>query len=290
MKIDLELILPDEGSSFRLLHTKTTAEKFSWQYHYHPEYEIVCVLHGDGTRHVGNHFSTYENGDLVLMGPNLPHAGFGLNAHGMHEEIVVQIKDDVFKESILTRPEMNDIVLLLEKAKYGLHFYGHTKEMVTKKLKKLIKLAAFEKYIQFLSALYMMATSTEYELLNPDIDLSSLLKKNNSRLQNIFTYVEQHYNEEVNIKKVAAIANLSVPSFCNYFKKLMNCTFTDFINQYRIQRACTLILQEKPIMEICYDCGFNNVAYFNKVFKMIMKKTPTEYKREKQNGLIKAIA
>jgi AraC-like DNA-binding protein len=202
----------------------------------------------------------------------------------------VQIKDDVFKESIFTRPEMNDIVLLLEKAKYGLHFYGHTKEMVTKKLKKLIKLAAFEKYIQFLSALYMMATSTEYELLNPDIDLSSLLKKNNSRLQNIFTYVEQHYNEEVNIKKVAAIANLSVPSFCNYFKKLMNCTFTDFINQYRIQRACTLILQEKPIMEICYDCGFNNVAYFNKVFKMIMKKTPTEYKREKQNGLIKAIA
>jgi len=93
MKIDLEIILPDEGSSFRLLHTKTTAEKFPWQYHYHPEYEIVCVLNGDGTRHVGNHFSTYENGDLVLMGPNLPHSGFGLNAHGMHEEIVVQIKD-----------------------------------------------------------------------------------------------------------------------------------------------------------------------------------------------------
>jgi len=290
MKIDLEIILPDEGSSFRLLHTKTTAEKFPWQYHYHPEYEIVCVLNGDGTRHVGNHFSTYENGDLVLMGPNLPHSGFGLNAHGIHEEIVVQIKDEVFKESILTRPEMNDISLLLEKAKYGLWFYGNTKMKVTKKFKKLIKLSAFEKYLELLSALYVMAASNEYELLNPNVDLSSLLKKNNSRLQNIFTYVEQHYNEEVNIKKVAAIANLSVPSFCNYFKKLMNCTFTDFINQYRIQRACALILHEKSVTEISYDCGFNNVAYFNKVFKGIMKKTPTEYKREKQNGLLKAIA
>jgi len=290
MKIDLEIILPDEGSSFRLLHTKTTAEKFPWQYHYHPEYEIVCVLNGDGTRHVGNHFSTYENGDLVLMGPNLPHSGFGLNAHGIHEEIVVQIKDEVFKESILTRPEMNDISLLLEKAKYGLWFYGNTKMKVTKKLKKLIKLSAFEKYLELLSALYVMAASNEYELLNPNVDLSSLLKKNNSRLQNIFTYVEQHYNEEANIKKVAAIANLSVPSFCNYFKKLMNCTFTDFINQYRIQRACALMQHEKSVTEISYDCGFNNVAYFNKVFKGIMKKTPTEYKREKQNGLLKAIA
>ena len=290
MKIDLELILPDEGSSFRLLHTKTMAEKFPWQYHYHPEYEIVCVLHGDGTRHVGNHFSTYENGDLVFMGPNLPHSGFGLNAHGMHEEIVVQIREDVFKESILTRPEMNDISLLLEKTKYGLHFFGHTKEKVSRKLKKVTKLSAFEKYIEFLSALYDMATSNEYELLNPDIDLSSLLKKNNSRLQNIFSYVEKHYSEEVDIKKVAAIANLSVPSFCNYFKKLMNCTFTDFINQYRIQRACALMQQEKSITEICYDCGFNNVAYFNKVFKMMMKKTPTEYKREKQGNLMRAIA
>ena len=290
MKIDLELILPDEGSSFRLLHTKTTAEKFPWQYHYHPEYEIVCVLNGDGTRHVGNHFSTYENGDLVLMGPNLPHSGFGLNAHGMHEEIVVQIKDDVFKESILTRPEMNDIALLLEKAKYGIRFYGHTKQKATNKFRKLTKLSPFEKYVEFLSALHVMATSNEYELLNPNIDLSSLLKKNNSRLQNIFTYVEKHFNEEVNIKKVAVIANLSVPSFCNYFKKLMNCTFTDFVNQYRIQRACALLLHEKSITEICYECGFNNVAYFNKVFKMITKKTPTEYKREKQNNLMRSIA
>src|SRR5215831_4311528 len=122
MKIDLELILPDEGSSFRLLHTKTAPEKFPWQYHYHPEYEIVCVLRGDGTRHVGNHFSTYDNGDLVMMGPNLPHGGFGLNAHGVHEEIVIQIKEEVFKESILTRPEMSSVSLLLEKAKYGLLF------------------------------------------------------------------------------------------------------------------------------------------------------------------------
>jgi AraC-like DNA-binding protein len=248
------------------------------------------VLHGSGTRHVGNNFSSYENGDLVFMGPNLPHAGFGLNAHGMHEEIVVQIKEDVFKESILSRPEMSMVSSLIERAKCGVVFYGATKEKVTKRFKKLPALSVFERYIELLHSLQLMATSNEYELLNPNTTLSLLLKKNNSRLQNILSYVQQHYNEDVDIQKVAAIANLSVPSFCNYFKKLMNCTFTKFINQYRIQRACVLMLQEKTITEICYDSGFNNVVYFNKVFKAIMKKTPSEYKKEKQQGLMKAIA
>jgi AraC-like DNA-binding protein/quercetin dioxygenase-like cupin family protein len=290
MKVDLELILPDEGSSFRLLHTKTKPEKFPWQYHYHPEYEIVCVLHGNGRRHVGNNFSSYENGDLVFMGPNLPHAGFGLNAHGIHEEIVVQIKEEVFNESILTRPEMSAVASLVEKAKYGIAFKGAVKEKVTQRLKKLIKLASFEKYIELLFVLQLMATSDEFELLNSASTISMLAKKNNSRLQHILTFVEQHYNEEIDIKKVASIANLSVPSFCNYFKKLMNCTFTDFINQYRIQRACALMEQEKTITEICYDCGFNNVVYFNKVFKTITKKTPSEYRKEKLGDTVKAIA
>jgi len=280
MNVEFEIILPDEGSSFRLLHTKTRAEKYPWQYHYHPEYEIVCVLKGGGTRHVGNHFSNYDNGDLVFMGPNLPHAGFGLNAHGIHEEIVVQIKEEVIKESILPRPEMQVINTLLEKSRYGICFKDPFKEKVSKRLNRLLQLSPFDKFIELISVLHLMATSQEFELLNPTSALSTLTKKNNARLQNILTYVEQHYNEETDIKKAASIANLSIPSFCNYFKKIMSCTYTDFINQYRIQRACALLQQEKTVAEICFDCGFNNVAYFNKVFKSITLKTPTQYKKE----------
>jgi AraC-like DNA-binding protein len=91
--------------------------------------------------------------------------------------------------------------------------------------------------------------------------------------------VEQHYDEEIEIKKVADIAHLTVPAFCNYFKKVMNITFTDFINQYRIQQACTLLQQEKSIADACFGSGFNNVTYFNKVFKTIMKKTPSEFRK-----------
>jgi AraC-like DNA-binding protein/quercetin dioxygenase-like cupin family protein len=281
MKLEFEVIHPDEGSSFRLLHEKVIAEKYGWQYHFHPEYEIVCVLHGGGTRHVGNNVSHYENGDLVFMGPNLPHAGFGLNAHGLHEEIVVQIKEEVFSQSVVTRPEMGAIISLLEKVKYGISFTGAAKEKITKKLIRLLKLPAFEKFIEFLSILQIMATTQEFELLNPDTTISSAITKNNIRLQNIFNYVEQHFHEEIDIRKIASVANLSVPSFCNYFKKIMNSTFTDFVNQYRIQRACHLLEKEKTIYETCFECGFNNVGYFNKVFKLVTKKTPSAFKKEK---------
>ena len=285
LKIEFEIIHPDDGSSFRLLHTNTEAEHFAWQYHYHPEFEIACVLRGSGTRHVGNHFSSYDNGDLVFLGPNLPHAGFGLNAHGPHEEIVVQVKEEVFNQSITTRPEMAAIKRLLDNTKHGIYFTGNTKEKITKRLQKLLKLQPFERFIELISILQIMATSNEYVLINPATDLSSLIKKNNARLQKIFTYVEKHFNEEVNIRKVALTANLSVPSFCNYFKKTMGTTFTDFINQYRIQCACVLLQQEKTVSETSFECGFNNVAYFNKVFKTVTKKTPSEFKKEKTGTL-----
>jgi YesN/AraC family two-component response regulator len=282
MKLEYEMIRPDEGSSFRLLHEKVIAEQYSWQYHFHPEYEIVCVLRGSGSRHVGNNFSRYEDGDLVFLGPNLPHAGFGLNAHGLHEEIVIQIKEEVFTQSIISRPEMSVIRDFLEKVKFGVCFHGNTKELITRRLKRLLKLPQFEKFIELISVLQLMATSKEYELLNPETKISSAITKNNIRLQNIFNYVENHFAEEMDIRKVALVANLSVPSFCNYFRKIMNTTFTEFLNQYRIQRACSLLHQEKTIYETCYECGFNNVAYFNKVFKVITKKTPSEFKKERQ--------
>ncbi|HTQ28614.1 MAG TPA: AraC family transcriptional regulator, partial [Puia sp.] len=272
---------PDEGSSFRFLHTKTRAEEYPWQYHYHPEYEIVCVLHGSGTRHVGNHFSRYEHGDLVFLGPNLPHAGFGLNAHGPHEEIVIQVKEEVFQQSILSRPEMGPVTKLLENSRCGIYFTGQTKQRITRKLNRALKLSPFERFVEFISILQLMASTTEFELMNPSLTISPLIGKNSERLQKIFTYVEQHFQEDVDIKEVAALVNLSVPSFCNYFKKIVNSTFTEFLNKYRVQRACLSLQQEKTIAETCFECGFNNVPYFNKVFKSVTGKTPSSFKKEK---------
>lgn len=285
MKIEFELIQEDEGSSLRLLHEKLSSEKFSWQYHYHPEYELVYIVAGNGTRQVGNHISNYENGDLVLIGPELPHSGFGLNARGMIEQVVVQFKKEVFGPALLQRPEMKHINILLDKSRYGISFGDSAKKQVTKRLLHLTELPPFERYMEMLQILQILSSASEYALLNTQVTLPTTIRKVHVRLQNIFNYVEQNFHEEINIKNVADIAHLTVPAFCNYFKKTMNITFTDFINQYRIEQACQLLQQEKSVGEVCFECGFNNVPYFNKVFKNIVKKTPSEFKKTKSLAL-----
>jgi AraC-like DNA-binding protein/mannose-6-phosphate isomerase-like protein (cupin superfamily) len=278
MKVEIELVRPDKESSFRLLHQNVSTKDFIWEYHYHPEIEITCVLNGTGTRHVGNHISSYEDGDLVLIGPDLPHSGFGLHATSPHEEIVIQVKEEVIRQPAQLK-EMEAINQLLEKAKYGMAFRGETKKKVSNMLIEMTNAAAFERYIILLKVLHTLALSPEYKLLNDQVFLSSSIKNHKARLQKIFTYVENHYTEEIDISDISRRAGLSVPSFCNYFKKTTRMTFTDFVNRYRIQKACLLLHEDKTIAEASFACGFNNVTYFNKVFKSILNKTPSEYRK-----------
>jgi len=198
----------------------------------------------------------------------------------MIEQVVLQFKKDVLGAPLLQRPEMNLINILLDRARYGISFGEKAKQQVTKKLLRLIRLQPFERFMELIHILQILAASEEYTLLNTQVTLPSTIRKVHIRLQNIFTYVEQNFQEEINIKNVADIAHLTVPAFCNYFKKTMNITFTDFVNQYRIEQACQLLRQEKPVGEVCFECGFNNVPYFNKVFKNITRKTPSEFKKK----------
>jgi len=174
---------------------------------------------------------------------------------------------------------------LLDKARYGIGFGETAKSQVAKRLLRLTRLQPFDRFMELVTILQALAASEDYLLLNTQVTLPSTIRKVHIRLQNIFTYVEQNFQEEINIKQVADIAHLTVPAFCNYFKKTMNITFTDFINQYRIEQACKLLQQEKSVGEVCFECGFNNVPYFNKVFKHIIKKTPSEFKKTKTIAL-----
>ncbi|AJW61675.1 AraC family transcriptional regulator [Elizabethkingia sp. HX WHF] len=278
MKVSFERIVPSEKSSFRTLHNNSPISEFKWEYHYHPEIELVCVISGSGTRHVGYHKSNYTNGDLVLIGSNIPHSGFGLNSVDPHEEIVLQ-----FREEILHFPqqevETRAVKDLLERSKYGILYSTATKKLLMPKLKKLLESEGYKRYLLLLEILFELSLCEEYELLNKEIMPYTIISKNKTRLENIFTYVEHHYDKEINIEDVAKLANLTLPAFCNFFKKATQITFTEFVNRYRINKACLLITQDKTISECSYSCGFNNVTYFNRMFKKYTNKTPSEFIR-----------
>jgi AraC-like DNA-binding protein len=278
MKVSFERIIPSEKSSFRTLHNNSPISEFKWEYHYHPEIELVCVISGSGTRHVGYHKSNYTNGDLVLIGSNIPHSGFGLNSVDPHEEIVLQFREDILhfpQQEIETRAVKD----LLERSKYGILYSTATKKALLPKLKKLLESEGYKRYLLLLEILFELSMCEEYELLNKEIMPYTIISKNKTRLENIFTYVEHHYDKEINIEDVAKLANLTLPAFCNFFKKATQITFTEFVNRYRINKACLLMAQDKTISECSYSCGFNNVTYFNRMFKKYTNKTPSEFIR-----------
>ncbi|RMZ57893.1 AraC family transcriptional regulator [Chryseobacterium nematophagum] len=276
MKVTFERVIPDDKSSFRTIHNNSPISEFKWEYHYHPEIELVCVISGNGTRHVGYHKSNYTNGDLILIGSNIPHSGFGLNSTDPHEEIVLQ-----FKEEILQFPpqEVDAISIknLLELSKYGIHFHHTIKRALLPQLTSMLEVGGYKRYLLLLEILFELSQCKEYELLNKEIMPYTIISKNKTRLENIFTYVEQNYDKEINIVDVAKLANLTLPAFCNFFKKATQITFTEFVNRYRINKACLLIAQDKSISECSYSCGFNNVTYFNRMFKKYTEKTPSEF-------------
>ena len=276
MKVEYEKISPDTGSSFRLIHWKSENDRFFW--HYHPEYEIVFVRKGSGKLHIGEHLKNYEEGELVFIGPDLPHTGFGYGVIGEHEEIVVQLRKDFLGEDFMQKPELQLIRDLFERAKQGLSFQGKARKIAAIKLQKMLTLSHFERLVELLNIFHTLATTPDFSVLNTIDKSFDFNHKDEDRINKVYEYVEQNYQQNVNIKAVADLTNLTIPSFCRYFKKITHITYTDFVNEYRINQACRLLFENKPVADICFEVGFNNISHFNKTFKQLKGKSPREYK------------
>ncbi len=278
MKTEYENITPDRGSSFKVLHWHSREDRFFW--HQHPEYEIVYIHKGSGKRHIGQHLSHFEEGELMFIGPNVPHLNFGYGADSEHEEIVVQLRDNFLGDAFLQSPELHDIKRVFELSKQGLNFSGKTREQVATLMLTLPQLNHFERLIQLLLILQKLATSKEYNLLKINGLSYEHSHREESRIRQIYGYVEQHYQQEIDLQTVADLASLTVPSFCRYFKKITQMTFTDFVNEYRIKQACKMLINNQSVTDVCYNSGFNNLSHFTKTFKSVTGKTPREYKKD----------
>ena len=276
MKIKKEIVLPDPGQSFKLF-TPRLKNYFFW--HYHPEYELVYVEATNGIRHVGQNISSFMESDLVLIGPNIPHLNFDYGLKTEYRQIVVQLKEHFLGDAFNETPELATIQQLFEKAYLGLSFSGNTKQAVAEKLKHMRKLGHFEQLLCLLEIFQILATSDEVIELNEQDTSVKLFLNDKIRMGAIYKYIHANYNETPDVNKVAASVHLSTAAFCRYFKKQTKMTFTEFVNQYRVTQAKTLLLQDISISEACYEVGFESLSYFNKLFKKITGENPSVFKK-----------
>ncbi|MFQ5446399.1 MAG: helix-turn-helix domain-containing protein [Saprospiraceae bacterium] len=291
MKPIFEEIQPDFGNSFacRWFSDKDCSNLPYW--HSHPEYEIVWISNGAGKRHIADHISYFDDGDLVFLGPNVPHMGFAQGLHNPHKEVVVQMKEDFLGPDFLSTPEMHPVKQLFERAKSGICYFGRTRWEVGHRLQKMIELDSFDRLLELLRILQLMAHSTESNSLNINYKAIEVKPQEQQRMRAINDFVEHNFCRQFSIGEVATSVNMTPPAFCRFFKKMTHKTFTTFLNEYRIAHVCNLLSGEHTgITEVSYQCGFNNLSHFNKLFKSVTGKTPTAYRRHLRKFVITPMA
>ena len=281
LKIIKEAVSPNPGQSFRLF-TPRLKNYFFW--HYHPEIELVYVEAVTGIRHVGQHISSYMDSDLVLIGPNIPHLNFDYGVETEYMQIVVQLPENFIGTALTLAPELADIRTLFDRAAYGLAFGGHTKAEVGTRLKAMQEQDKFTQLFSLLNIFQFLAGSIEATELNETDTSVKLFLNDKIRMGTIYEYVQQHYQDKVYVDDVAALVHLSTPAFCRYFKKHTRMTFTDFVNQYRISQARTLLLRDSSISAVSDASGFQNISHFNKLFKKSTGDTPGAFRKKYANN------
>ena len=279
-----EAVNPNIGSSFscfKFLQNENLKSNF---WHYHPEIELVFVGGGSGKRQIGSTISYFTKGDLVLIGSNLPHCGLTNENTRNEYEIVVQFLPDFLGAHIWKTPEMKKITNLLDSSKGGIVFGESVKKSLESKILEMYEATSLDKLIKFLEILNVLANTEDFKILNAGNFYIQTQVEDNERINLIFNHVKNKFKEQITLEEVANLANMTEPSFCRYFKKITNKTFTQFVNEYRIIHSMKL-LAEKPlsINEICYESGFNNFSYFNKTFKEYTQKSPSQYRKEFKN-------
>ncbi len=282
MKAKLERIDPGFGSSYALRRFEgvrcATAE-----WHFHPEYEIVYISKGRGKRHIANHISYFEDGDLLFLGPHLPHFGFSEKIEKPHLEIVLQMKPDFLGTGFFNTPEMEAIEQLRQRSHVGLSFYGKTKGKIGGQLSQLFNLDPFNRLVGLLKILQELALSKEYQLLNVEQFALEVNSQHFDRMQAVYQYVGQHFQEEISLSQIAEKVSMTVPAFCRFFKKITGKTFTQFTNEMRITHARRLLMdQHLSIAAVSYESGFNNLSHFNKQFRQIVGVSPSEFRKQQQ--------
>jgi AraC-like DNA-binding protein len=288
IKASFEVLQPSISQSF--LVKKFDKLAFDAPYHFHPEYELTCILKGSGKRYVGSHMEDFVTGDLVLLGPNLPHC-WKLDITTVLPEdasaIVIQFNDAFLGDDFFNKFELLHIKKLFQKSGCGISFHSETQQDVKQMLQSLVEEKSnFRVLIGLLEILQRLASSDEYILLDQHRIIAERSTAEQERINPVFAYLVENFRKQVSLDAAASIANMTTNAFCKYFKKVTRKTFMETIIEYRLNYAIQQLVQtDKPISEISYESGFGDVSHFYKMFKAKMNLSPLNYRKRFMRNL-----
>lgn len=286
MQPKLEKVPSVHSSSITVKREVTPYMDYPW--HYHPEFEIILVEKSYGIRFMGNHIGNFSDGDLVFISSNLPHVWkndidfYQGNKDLFVDVYVIHFREDALKEGFFDLPELTHVKKLFLLGQQGILIQpGSDHDRIAASIKEVVTSSGFNRLSLFLKTLDIIANTKDYELLSSPGYTNSVNIADTERINAVMSFVMKHYAEDIKMGEIATLANLTIASFCRYFKSKTHKTFSQFLNEVRILNACKLLVNSSmTITEICYHTGYNNISHFNRQFKLITGLTAKEYSRK----------
>lgn len=273
------------GQSFVVRERVDAAFGFRW--HFHPEYELTYIAQSSGQRFAGDSIERYRDGDLVLLGPNLPHtwmsddATNGTSRTNKHRAIYAQFPGDFAGADFFDKPELAGIARLLERAAQGLRFRGKTQQRAARLMPELLAASGLSRLLKLLEILDLLARSKSARALSSKTFAPSLKRHDERRIDAVCRYINEHFAQPIGQPDAARRTHLSVSAFSRFFKKSLGRTFSEYVNELRVGQACRLLIEsDKSVAEIAFGSGFENLSNFNRRFRALKKISPREYRRK----------
>lgn len=275
--------IPSESKLFKVEFQKTSKE-FYYPWHYHAELELTFILSGQGVRYVGNSIENFYEGELVLLGSNLPHSW---NTTADQEQpvnaIVIYLKEDFLDKNWMQSIEFEGIRNLFALMNKGIKVDNKVAAELKQKFYELLNASPFEKLMILLQVLEYLSHNQEYRFLCQQEFTCDFDDTDKTRINAVYNYIQTHYQEQVSLADIASKLSMSEEYFSRYFSKTMKKPFFEFLNEYKINRACKLLIEtDKQISEICYASGFESIPFFYRQFKKFKDCQPKTYRMNYQ--------
>lgn len=282
LKAHFEQVRPLPENSFKVfLHE---VHEFDAPWHYHPEYELTLILNSQGIRYVGNNMENFSEGDLVLLGPDLPHCWKNTGENLIPARaIVIQWQEQFLGEGWTEKPEFNHIRRLMQLASQGTRFKQTVSVQALNMMQRLLHLPPFQRLVQFLEILDFLAGAADKQLLCEQGFTYPRNYEDNQRINTVYNYIRKHYQEKVTLAIISGLVHMNEESFSRFFSRIMHKPFFTFLNEYRVNMACKLLIEtDMQVAQISYACGYESLPFFYRQFAKFSHMAPRSYRKQFQ--------
>jgi hypothetical protein len=251
--------------------------------HQQETWELAYIISGSGIRIIGDVVENFSEGEVILIPPDVPHCwSFDKNVcdkDGKIEHICIFFKNEFLDNLKQSFSELNQTICDIKDNQNALSFFDGTQKNLQELMMRMISQNTIERLSSIILILNQISSSQSVNIVGS----KTSERKNEKKLHEIYMFILGNFHRNIELDEVAKLVGMPKSTFCLFFKKMTGKSFVTYLTDFRIESSCQMLLKTKmSVSEICVASGFNDIPYYNRIFRKIKNQTPTEYR--KSNG------